>query len=109
MGAQSPLQSKRTEIILLGANSQGVANLVDALGNKSLQPLIKGDLTILASGVATSYRIGSTYWVGFIPPWLWPTWALRGSPFLMLLLVVSACVITAAGIYWPLRRANARR
>jgi cellulose synthase (UDP-forming) len=109
MGAQSPLRSKRTEIILLGANSQGVDNLVNALGNASLQPLIKGDLTILASGVATSYRIGSTYWVGWIPPWLWPTWVLRGRPDLMLLLLVSACIITATGMYWPLRRASARR
>ena len=109
MGAQSTLAAKHTEIILLGASSNGVNNLVNALGNASLQPLIKGDLTILASGVVTSYRIGSTYWVGWIPPWLWPTWILRGRPDLMLLLLVTACVITAAGIYWPLRRRSARR
>jgi cellulose synthase (UDP-forming) len=109
MGAQSTLASRRTEIILLGASSRGVDNLVNALGDPSLQPLIKGDLTILSSGVATSYRIGPTYWVGWIPPWLWPTWLLRGRPDLMLLLLVSACVITAAGIYWPLRRRSARR
>jgi cellulose synthase (UDP-forming) len=109
MGAESTLTGKRTEIILLGASSRGVDNLVNALGDPSLQPLIKGDLTILSSGVATSYRIGPTYWVGWIPPWLWPTWILRGRPDLMLLLLVSACVITAAGIYWPLRRRSARR
>ncbi len=109
MGARSTLANKRTEIILLGASSNGVNNLVNALGNISLQPLIKGDLTILASGVVTSYRIGSTYWIGWIPPWLWPTWFLRGRPDLMLLLLVTACVITAAGLYWPLRRRSARR
>jgi cellulose synthase (UDP-forming) len=109
MGAQSTLQARRTEIILLGASSRGVNNLVNALGDPSLQPLIKGDLTVLSGGVATSYRIGSTYWVGWIPPWLWPTWILRGRPDLMALLLVSACMITAAGIYWPLRRRSARR
>jgi cellulose synthase (UDP-forming) len=109
MGSKSTLASKNTEIILLGASSKGVDNLVNALGDPSLQPLIKGDLTILSGGVATSYRISSTYWVGWIPPWLWPTWFLRGRPDLMLLLLVSACVITAAGIYWPLRRRSARR
>ena len=109
MGAQSTLQAKHTEIILLGASSRGVNNLVNALGDPSLQPLIKGDLTVLSGGVATSYRIGSTYWVGWIPPWLWPTWILRGRPDLMALLLVSACMITAAGIYWPLRRRSARR
>ncbi len=109
MEAQSPLAHKRTEAILLGASSQGVDDLVNALGNSSLQPHIKGDLTILSNGVATSYRIGPTYWVGWIPPWLWPTWLLRGRPDLMLLLLVSACAITAAGIYWPLRRRAARR
>jgi len=109
MGAQSVLADKRSEIILLGANSTGVDNLVNALGDPALQPLIKGDLTILANGVATSYRIGPSYWIGWIPLWLWPTWFLRGQPELMLLLLVSACVITASGIYWPLRRRSARR
>ena len=109
MGARSVLLPKRTQIILLAASSRGVDDLVNALGNPSLQPLIKGDLTILAGGVATAYRIKPTYWVGWIPPWLWPTWFLRGRPLAMLLLLVTACVITAAGLYWPLRRRSARR
>jgi cellulose synthase (UDP-forming) len=109
MGVQSPLQSGHTEIALLAATSKGLSNMVQALDNPALQPLIQGDLTILAGGAATSYRIGPVYWIGAIPPWLWPTWALRGRPDLMLLLLVSACLLTATGIYWPLRRRNARR
>ncbi len=109
MEAQSPLNHQHTEVILLGANTHAIDDLVSALSNPSLQPHIKGDLTILSSGVATSYQIGPTYWVGWIPPWLWLTWLLHDKPYLMLPLFIGACVLTAAGIYWPLRRRAARR
>jgi cellulose synthase (UDP-forming) len=109
MGAQSPLTSGRTEIVLLAASSQGLGNLVQALDDPNQQTLIHGDLAVLAGGTVSSYRIGPQYWIGWIPPWLWPTWFLRGRPDLMLLLLIGACLLTAVGIYWPLRRRSARR
>ncbi len=109
MGAQSPLAYHRTEILLLAKSSHGLNAMVQSLGDPAMQSQIRGDLTILAGGTVSSYRIGPEFWIGWLPPWLWPTWILRGRPELMLLLLVSACLLVAVGIYWPLRRRSARR
>jgi len=109
MGAPSPLVSHRVETVLLGASSQSLVNLVQALDDVNLQAQFQADLSVLSGGTVTSYQVRPKFWIGWIPPWLWPTWFLRGRPDLMLVLLLSACLVTAIGLYWPLRRRNARR
>jgi cellulose synthase (UDP-forming) len=56
-----------------------------------------------------AFRVGSTYTVGTLPPWLWPEYYMGNNPYVLVLVLAVARVLLAAPLYWILRRRAARR
>lgn len=109
VGTQSPLQAHRSVIALLAASPQGVDALVSSLAAPNQRSQIKGDMVLLNGGRISSYRVGSTYTVGKVPLWLWPSWYLEDSLFVDLGMMLVGCALLALAFYWGLRRRASRR
>ena len=72
VAVQSPLSSGRSVVALLGGSPEAVNALVTTLRDPDQAPIVEGDLTLLAGGRFTSYRVGSEYTIGQLPFWLYP-------------------------------------
>ena len=73
VGAQSPMNSGRSVVALIGGSGAAVESLVTTLRDPDQAPLIQGDLSLLGGGRFTSYRVGGQYTVGMLPFWLYPS------------------------------------
>ena len=104
VGTESPLKSGRSVVAVLAAAPQALDAVVTTLRDTQQAPQIQGDLAILSGGRATSYRVGGTYTVGHLAPWVWPSWALRDSPVSILAVTVLGCVLLGLVFFWALRR-----
>jgi cellulose synthase (UDP-forming) len=83
--------------------------MLTALRDPEQLPRVQGDLALLSGGRVQAFRVGSTYTVGSLPPWMWPDYYLGNNPYALLLLLAGALVLLAAPLYWILRRRAARR
>jgi cellulose synthase (UDP-forming) len=52
----------------------------------------------------SSFRIGPSYTVGWIPLWIWPSYLLRDQPFTIVLVMILGCVILTLALHLTLRR-----
>ena len=106
---ESPLRSGRSVVALTGSSATGVEAMLAAMRDPEQLQRIQGDLTLLAGGRVDSFRVGSTFDVGVLPPHLWPQRYLGGNPWALLLAILLAIILIAAPIYWVLRRRAHRR
>ncbi len=104
IGTESPLRRGRSVVALLAAAPQALEGMVATMRDSQQAPHIQGDLAILSAGRATAYRVGSTYTVGHLPFWVWPSWFLRGSPVSVLGVMLAGCALLALVFFWALRR-----
>jgi hypothetical protein len=93
LGTESPLQHGRSLVALLAATPEALDGAVATLSDSSRAFLIQGDLSILSGAKPVSYRIGSTYTVGHLPLWVWPSWYFRNSPLSLLALLVIGALL----------------
>ena len=108
VGAQSPY-GHASLIALLGSSPDAVGSLAAALNDPDQAPAIAGDLALLTGDRISSYRVGSTYAVGSLPPWVYPSWLLRDQPFALLGAIVAGCLLLAGCSFAMLRRRAAQR
>jgi cellulose synthase (UDP-forming) len=106
---ESPLRSGRSVVALTGSSPEGMEAMLTALRDPEQLPRVQGDLALLSGGRVQAFRVGSTYTVGSLPPWMWPDYYLGNNPYALLLLLAGALVLLAAPLYWILRRRAARR
>jgi cellulose synthase (UDP-forming) len=66
-------------------------------------------MALLTGGRVVSYKIGSSFTRGTLPPWLWPQYWLANQPLLVLGVLLIALILVAAPLYWVLRRRAALR
>ena len=109
VGAQSPLNSGRTVVALLGGAAPAVEAIVTTLRDPDQAPLIQGDLSLLSGGRFTSYRVGGEYSTGVLPFWLYPSWYLRDSPLGIVGVMIIGCLLVAIFYFFALRRRAALR
>jgi len=109
IGFQSPLRAGRSVLALTGSTPTGMEGMLAALRDPEQLPRIQGDMALLSGGRVEGYRLGSTYTVGTLPPWLWPQHYLADQPWLILLILAIACILVAAPVYWGLRKRAALR
>ncbi|HEV7458844.1 MAG TPA: UDP-forming cellulose synthase catalytic subunit [Roseococcus sp.] len=109
IGFQSPLRAGRSVVALTGSSQEGVEAMIVALRDREQLPRVQGDLALLSGGRVDAFRIGPTYTVGLLPPWLWPEFYLGNNPWTLVLMTTLALVLLAAPLYWVLRRRAARR
>ena len=113
VGTESPLRSGRSVVAMLAAAPAALDAALGTMRDSRQAPQIQGDLAILSAGHATSYRVGDTYTVGHLAPWVWPSWVLRNSPVGMLAVTIAGCVLlglvffrTSGDARSPARRAR---
>ncbi len=109
VGVESPLNSSRSVVGLLGGAPEAVQALVTTLRDPDQAPLIQGDLSLLTGGRFTSYRVGGEYTVGRLPFWLYPSWLLRDQPLGIVGVMVVGSVLVAVFYFFALRRRAALR
>ena len=109
VGGQSPLQSGRSIVALLGGTPAAIGDLVTALRDPDQVPLVRGDLALLTGGRFSSYRVGSEYTSGTLPPWLYPAWLLRDQPLAIVGIMIVGSMLVGVFYFFALRRHAARR
>ena len=109
VGAQSPLNSGRSVVAILGGAAGAVESIVTTLRDPDQAPLIQGDLSLLGGGRFTSYRVGGQYTTGTLPFWLYPSWFLRDAPLSIVAVMVIGCLLVAIFYFFALRRRAALR
>ncbi len=110
VGAESPLHAGRSVVALLAGAPRTLARIADTLDDSEQAALVQGDLSVLSGGKITSYRVGPLYTVGTLPPWIWPSWALRDQPLGLLALAAAGSALLGWVLFQALRsRARSRR
>jgi cellulose synthase (UDP-forming) len=109
IGFESPLSRGRSVVALTGSSAVGMGAVVAALRDPEQVPRVQGDLALLAGGRMEAFRVGSTYTVGTLPPWLWPQYYLGNNPWALIGGLLVAIVLIAAPTYWYLRRRAQRQ
>ena len=104
VGVQSPLNSSRSVVAMLGGSPAAIQTLVADLRDPDQAPLIQGDLALAGGGQVTSYRVGSEYTVGNLPFWLYPAWLLRDQPLGVVGVMIIGSILVAVFYFFALRR-----
>ena len=106
---ESPLRSGKSVVALTGSTPAGMEAMVNALRDPEQISRVQGDMALLSGGRIQSFKIGTTYTRGTLPPWLWPQYWLANQPLLVLGVLLIAIILVAGPIYWVLRRKAALR
>ncbi|WP_419758623.1 UDP-forming cellulose synthase catalytic subunit [Acidisoma sp.] len=101
---RSPWASQATVVALLAGTPQGLGGIISTFRDPAVNPLIQGDFSVVSGGQVSSFRIGSTYTVGWIPFWIWPSYLLRDQPFTIVLVMILGCIILTVALHVTLRR-----
>jgi cellulose synthase (UDP-forming) len=109
VGAHNPLNSRRSVVAVLGGSPAAVDGIVTTLRDPDQAPLIQGDLALLGGGRFSSFRVGTTYTVGTLPFWLYPSWLLHDQPIGIVGVMVIGCLLVALFYFFALRRRAALR
>ncbi|HEX3864798.1 MAG TPA: UDP-forming cellulose synthase catalytic subunit [Stellaceae bacterium] len=109
IGMESPLNAGRTVIMITGSTPEKQMTVLSAFRNRDLNSLIQGDLMVATADKVTSFRVGSEYTVGHLPPLTRVRWWLGNSPLLLILFTLIGVLIIALVAYWLLSRVAARR
>ncbi len=104
VGVESPLDSSRSVVALLGGSPDAVQALVTTLRDPDQAQLIQGDLSLLAAGRFTHYQVGGSYTAGRLPFWLYPSWLLRDEPLGIVAVMVVGSMLVAVFYFFALRR-----
>ncbi|PYD75645.1 cellulose synthase catalytic subunit (UDP-forming) [Novacetimonas pomaceti] len=109
LGAQSPFQSHRSVVALMGDTPARMHDLVMGLRNKDDVPHIQGDLVLRNGDKLTSYRTAPTYTMGSLPWWMWMDWYLGTRPLTVYVLGLAGAGMLAAAVVRMLRRRARKR
>jgi hypothetical protein len=101
---QSPWVRHASVVALLAGTPQGLDGILSAFRDPTQNPLIQGDFSIVSGGQVSSYRIGPTYTVGWIPIWIWPSYLLHDQPITIVLVMIVGCIILTLALHTTLRR-----
>lgn len=108
-GFESPLQSGRSAVALIGTDGQSDSQLSSALLNPDMISQIQGAMAVIRDREVTVTSNGNTYYIGHLPPISYMRWVLSSHPLLLVLGGLLAALIIAAIFYRALRVLAARR
>lgn len=108
-GFESPLRSGRSVVVVASNQAQGLTQVTDTLLDADLVKRVQGSSAIIRGKQVDSLVAEKNYHVGQLGPALYTQWFLARNPLLLLVLGVSAALLTALLMYITLRaRARAR-
>ncbi|MGG5889720.1 UDP-forming cellulose synthase catalytic subunit [Falsiroseomonas sp. HC035] len=109
VGTQSPLQSGRSVVAVLGATPLALANAVATLRDPATAGQVQGDLSVLNGSRISAFRTGRGYAVGDPPWWLVPYLWIDEDPYAVIALMLAAALLLGLPTAWMLRRRSAMR
>ncbi|MDP3416617.1 MAG: UDP-forming cellulose synthase catalytic subunit [Falsiroseomonas sp.] len=109
VGTQSPLQSGRSVVAVLGATPLALANAVATLRDPATAGQVQGDLSVLNGSRISAFRTGRGYSVGNPPWWLVPYLWIGEDPYVVIALMLAAALLLGLPTAWMLRRRSAMR
>ncbi|MGK7868056.1 UDP-forming cellulose synthase catalytic subunit [Falsiroseomonas sp. E2-1-a20] len=109
VGTQSPLQSGRSVVAVLGATPLALANAVATLRDPATAGQVQGDLSVLNGSRISAFRTGRGYSVGDPPWWLVPYLWIDEDPYAVIALMLAASLLLGLPTAWMLRRRSAMR
>lgn len=109
VGFESPLRGGRSVVALLYNSEPARQAALTALAEPGSVARIRGDTAVIRGEEINVFSSNSGYAVGRLSPltWLWLQFSLHA--WLVVVLVLLAALLAAAGVYGYLRRAAARR
>lgn len=109
VGFESPYTAHRSVVAVLGGSSQALDAAVAAIRDSEQSAFIQGDLSIMTANRVTSYRVAEPYTVGDLPLWLYPSYFLRDQPYIIVLMLLFASLITGTVLFWAMKRRTETR
>lgn len=109
MGFESPIAKKRSVVAFASPEPAGLESAIDALEDGGRVQLIQADLALIHENTVESFRARDTYYVGYIPIYLWIWHALSDHFWVLAILAVVAGLLVAFWLFGLLKRATARR
>lgn len=109
MAFESPLQAKRSVVILYADQAEDLQKIGDTLNDAQRVASVRGDFVMIDDAGAKHAKVAKTYYVGALS---WAThvrWTLSRSPLLTGLLGTLICILLAVITYRALRRVAAKR
>jgi cellulose synthase (UDP-forming) len=82
---RSPFGGDRVVVALISDRTERLPALVQRLADPPQNAEVKGDLVIESDNTLSSFRVGSTFWVGHHAPLYRAAWWLSGHPVLLAL------------------------
>lgn len=109
MAFESPLQSRRSVVLLYADKSADLAKIADAMFDSERVKNVQGDFVLVDPKGDSHAKVGKTYYVGSLPLTLHLRWIFSKHPLLASLLGILVAVLLATIAYRTLRRIAAQR
>jgi hypothetical protein len=109
MAFESPLQSKRSVVVLFADKAADLRKISDALIDPERVSSIQGDFAVIDDKLIDHAKVSSTYHLGSLPNLSKLRWFFSDQPWLLSLIGLLLCIAAAALVYRPLRRLVSNR
>ncbi|MFT9179667.1 MAG: cellulose biosynthesis cyclic di-GMP-binding regulatory protein BcsB [Zymomonas mobilis] len=109
MAWRSPFDQSHDAVALLALDQNKLPDFVQAFDKKQNDGQIKGDLALNTINGIRSFQVGSLYWRGSVPFWLWIGYWISNHPLVMIVLTLCVALLLAVPIGTLLRIQQKRR
>ncbi|MFT8735897.1 MAG: cellulose biosynthesis cyclic di-GMP-binding regulatory protein BcsB [Zymomonas mobilis] len=109
MAWRSPFDRSHDAVALLAVDQNKLPNFVQAFDKKQNDGQIKGDLALNTINGIRSFQVGSLYWRGSVPFWLWIGYWISNHPLVMIVVTLCVALLLAVPIGTLLRIQQKRR
>jgi cellulose synthase operon protein B len=109
MAFESPLQSRRSVVLLHADKATDLLKIADVLLDPERNKNVQGDFVLVDEKGDSHAKIGETYYLGSLPLSIHLRWAFSNHPLLVSVLGILICILLAAIMYRALRQIAAKR
>jgi len=109
MAFESPLQSRRSVVLLHADKAADLLKIADMLLDPERIKNVQGDFVLVDEKGDRHAKIGETYYLGSLPLSIHLRWTFSNHPLLVSLLGILICILFAAIMYRALRQIAAKR
>lgn len=109
MAFESPLQAKRSVVLLYADKAADLLKIADILFDAERIKNVQGDFVLVDARGDRHGKVGETYYLGSLPLSIHLRWAFSNHPLLVSLLGILICLLLAVIMYRTLRQVAAKR
>ncbi len=109
MAFESPLQARRSVVLLYADKAADLLKIADILLDPVRIKSVQGDFVLVDDKGDRHAKVGETYYLGSLPMTIHLRWAFASHPVLASLIGILICILLATFMYRALREVAARR